>query len=245
HACKGRRSRRVIHALRAGTAFANGSVHFSGEFAMMQTIATLVSWLCVAQAAPHGKGAAVPARDIEARTLSALQERDAKAVRAVALAINSLGDAERRRLPIRIRTDAVEFRFRGDFPGKELAGPYIEFLLSHPDRAYESLFLIDKTENERLQRLGKAVRDLSKAEKHVALTFKLAWADKGGAHVEDVEDILRLVDAQAREAALRALAIGPDGLRIDNVKIDPAALPLVRQPSQMLIIIRPAFLEKR
>src|SRR5262249_28756352 len=143
----------------------------------------------------------------------------------------------------RIRTDAVEFRFRGDFPGKELAGPYIEFLLSGADQAYESLFLIDKKENERLQRVWKTVRNLSEADKRVALTFKLAWADKGGAYVEDVEDILRTVDAETRDAALRGLAIEADGLRIDNVKIDPATVPAVRQPAQMLIVIRPAFLE--
>jgi hypothetical protein len=211
----------------------------------MEAIAILASWLCAAQVAPPDKATAVRANDLEARTLSALHARDAKAVRAVALAINALSDAERRRLPMRIRSDAVELRVRGEFPGKDLAGPDIEFLLSLPDRAYESLFLIDKKENERLQRLWKSVRHLSEADKRVALTFKLAWADKGGAYVEDVEDILRTVDAKASDAALRGLVIEPDGLRIDNVKIDPATLPAVRQPAQMLIVFRPAFLEKR
>src|SRR5262249_3208300 len=79
-----------------------------------------------------------PAPKFEVRALRALAEADREALRLLAAEFGKLPAAARRKLPLRVREDSVEFAFRGEFPGDQFRAHMLEYLVSGPAKDYES-----------------------------------------------------------------------------------------------------------
>ena len=176
---------------------------------------------------------------LEVKLLKALAECKRGAIERVAADILLLSDEQRRDLRFRLRPGAVEFRFAGRCPGHE----DVEFLLSNQNRGYESLLVVGKAELERAEKVWKAAK-LARATLPPFLELKLLWMDKDEIRCEDLQDAFRKTDPNQRtKQYFRRLSWEDDGLRIPNIPLDPAAVPRADQTAQMLIILRPAFLD--
>lgn len=174
---------------------------------------------------------------IEARAVQALGEGKFRTLRALAAEIAELKPAKRSELPIRIRADVVEFRFRGEAPGERLTPDMLEYVVSDASKDYETLLIVGKAELDRALRLGQALADLTKRGRRPALEVKLAWVENGQPRVEDLRDIFRLVDADQADDFLDRLAPKSAGLEAFNLKADPTALPAKRGPAEVIITI--------
>ena len=75
--------------------------------------------------------------DIEPAVLKVLRDGKPEALAAVAADIAALSPAARRDLPVRVRGDAVEFRFRGEFPGKDFSPEMLEYVIGPKEKNYE------------------------------------------------------------------------------------------------------------
>src|SRR5262249_49611054 len=126
---------------------------------------------------------------VEAAVLRALATGSFARLKAAGEDAHDLGPARRAKLPLRVRPDGVEFRFRGDYPG---GSPFqmLEYLASVPEKDYESMLVLTPAEMERLKKLGQALADLKKAGRRAELQYKLVWAEGDRARVEDVRDML-------------------------------------------------------
>ena len=204
-----------------------------------------------AQTRKQGKAVQVAAH-LEAQVLRALSEANAKAVDALADDVAWLKAADRQTLPFRLRPGAVEFRFQGECPGHT---GYVEFIVSNKNRDYESLLVLDKTELQRFERLWKVVEQLAGAKqlknvKHrkghgmtirePALELSLMYAVKGEPRIESLDSIF-LKSGWGAKAELAE----DDGLWIeDDRHLDKTLVPSTRQPGQIIVVVRPAFLNK-
>ncbi|HMF15849.1 MAG TPA: hypothetical protein VKE98_01525 [Gemmataceae bacterium] len=177
--------------------------------------------------------------ELEAKLLKALADRNRSRIARVAADILCLSDEQRRSLKFRVRPGAVEFRFVGRCPGHE----DVEFLLSNQNRAYESLLVLEKAELTRAEKVWKAAK-LARATLPPFLQLKLLWMDKDKIRCEDLQDAFRKTDPNQRtKQYFSRLSWEDDGLRIPNIPLDPAAVPHTDQTAQILIILRPAFLD--
>jgi hypothetical protein len=205
------------------------------------TLASLVGLLLLPAAwASQGKNTAT-GPELEARLLKALAEAKTEALATLAGDVQRLTAKQRKNLTFRLRPGAVEFRFLGECPGHR----DVEFVLANKNRDYEALLVISQADLERADRLWKVVRQLAKAGQLSALEFKLLFVDKGQARLEDLEDVFHKIDAKKRkDYYVRFLEWEDDGLRIRDTDMDPALVPAVRQPAQIVIVVRPAFLDQ-
>ncbi len=185
---------------------------------------------------PDGRAA-----EIEALALRALATGAADNLEAVAKEVRALKPAALTGLPLRIRPDAVEFRFRGEFRADQFSAEMLEYLISDPGHDYESLLIASPEERARLKKVGQAVEALKKAGARAEFDYKLAWTDDGRARVEDVQDILGLLNDTERKAYLNQLVFNDYGLGGSmNVKANTAVLPARRTAVELLLTVRPA-----
>lgn len=186
------------------------------------------------------KKSALEPAELEAKLLTAVTVGKGDAVEAVGAAITQLSEEQRRGLKFRVRPGEVEFRFGGFCPSHET----VEFLLSNRIRDYESLLVLDEAELERAAKVWKAATR-AKATQPPFVQFKLLWMEKDKARCEDLEDAFRKVaPRQRKELFYPRLRWEDDGLRIPNIALDRAAVPQTAQAAQVLVILRPAFLNK-
>jgi hypothetical protein len=193
--------------------------------------------------------------ELEAWLLLALYDRSRPAVRKLAAEIAALDLAARRSLNIRVRDDAVEFRFVGEFPGAHHLGDgsgsgEVEFILSESrlsgsvrSRCYQSLCLVDEAGLERLEAVWTAVKRVIDVDKAPPVEFRLLWTEDGGSRSEDLLDVCRLEEPKRHADCLRDLKFARGGLRTCRFRVDLAALPKSPQAVQVLVVIRPAFLD--
>jgi hypothetical protein len=177
---------------------------------------------------------------LEERALMALRDNDAEALEKLAKEVAGLDAEARRDLPVRVRADGVEFRFRGTFPAKDFSPEMFEYVIARAgEKDYEATLAVGKGEMARLQQLGRVLEQLKGKGKARALEIKLAWAEKDQGRVEDLGDLLRLEAAGKRNEFVKQLEINEYGLGGTlNVKADPEALPRERVPAMVLITVR-------
>jgi hypothetical protein len=175
---------------------------------------------------------------IESKALRALGTGQLNELQTVAKDIRALKPAEQTKLPLRIRPDGIEFRFRGEFPADPARLKILEYILSDHSKAYESLFVIDAAELARLKKVGEALAAVKKAGKRAVLEYKLVWVEKGQARVEDLQDILSLLTDARRKALLEQLGFKESGLGGSmNVKVDASLLPTARTAGELLLAV--------
>jgi hypothetical protein len=175
--------------------------------------------------------------ELERSALEALVEQKAEGFQSVAGKIAELGAAQRRDLPLRVRTSAVEFRFRGEFPGPAIAN--VEYVISKAgDKDHETLLAVKPAELKRLHQLRDAMDKISRAGHRVRLEVRLLWNENGKAHAEDLEDILAPSSADSRAAFARQLKIDEAGIGAFNMTHDPSALPTKPQAAEVHVTVR-------
>jgi hypothetical protein len=176
---------------------------------------------------------------IETRVLRAISTGSLHRLQAAAEDVRDLKPAERAQLPFRIRPEAVEFRFRGEYPGGESVHEMLEYVISNRDKDYESLLVAGREELDRLKKLGQALAALKKAGKQASLEYRLVWVDKDQAHVEDLQSIVGLLQDAKRNEFLAQIGFNEYGLGGEmNVKADPALLPTRRTAAELLLTVR-------
>ena len=179
------------------------------------------------------------AADAEARVLRALAREDLTALAALAREIHVPDPTKRRNLPLRIRRDVVEFRFRGEFPADKLAKEMLEYVVADAAKDYEALLVAGAGELERLGKLGEALDAWHGRGRPPALTVRLTWAEGGRTHVKDLAEILALEPPARRQEFVRQLEFNRAGLGGTlNLKADPKALPVKRVPAEVVIGVR-------
>jgi hypothetical protein len=185
---------------------------------------------------------------LEARLLKALGDLNKETIGELAKEVGRLEEEDRRLLPFRVRTGSVEFRFSGECPGHP---EYVEFVVSSKNRDYESLLVLSKAELQRSEQVWKVVERLAKAgelksvaykkflgvsPREPALQLNLVFVVKGQARSENLDNLLL-----KKEGAY--LDWEEDGARLNgDRKLDRALVPPMRQPAQLIVIVRPAFL---
>lgn len=188
-----------------------------------------------AGAAPPGP----PAAELEARARKALEVGDAAALRALAEEVGKLAPEARRRLPLRVREGAVEFVFRGEFRGDQFSPEMLEYLVSVPDKDYESLLVVRAAELERVAALRPYFRTRAGEGRRKWWSARLVWAEGGTPHSADLRDLLAPLPVKERERFLDQLGVNTAGLGGDqNVRSDPGALPRKRVPAVLLLTLR-------
>lgn len=195
--------------------------------------------LCCGAVAPavpgQEKKPAVNAEEVELRALLALRAGKPQALEALAEVIRGLDEATRRDLTVRVRPGAVEFRFRGDFPGNEFRPEMLEYVIAPAgERDYETLLAVGPPEAARLKRLAEA---LPPGAKTPPLQVVLTWSEGERPRAEDLRDIIRLETPQNRRDFLARLEFMSSGLGAFNVKADTATLPSKRMPAEVLIAV--------
>lgn len=178
--------------------------------------------------------------DVESRALRALGDGDAAALADLATEVGRLDVDMRRRLPLRIRADAIEFRFRGEYPGGEFNPEMFEYAICRvKEKEYESLLAVQRDEFARLQKLGEALARLAKSGRKPALDVRFVWTEGGRTQVERLHDVLRLETPARRDEFLHSLAVIESGLgTTTNLKADPATLPSKRIPAEVHVGVR-------
>ena len=171
--------------------------------------------------------------ELESRLLKAMAAPKPDSFRDLAKNICRLTKGQRRALNFRLRPGVVEFRFSGECPGH--TDRNVEFIVSNKNRDYESLLVLDKGELERAKRVWKVFKQLSKAGQTAVVEFKILWVENKKARYEDLYDVFR---KKRKTDYRRYLEWEEDGLRIPNIAMDLATVPLMRQPAQMILILR-------
>jgi hypothetical protein len=176
----------------------------------------------------------------EARALKALAEGNRAALRALAAAFRDLPPGGRRELPVRIREESVEFSFHGEFRGDHFSAEMLEYLVSGPDKDYESLLVAPAAELERVQALRPLFVKLAEKKARRTWSARLVWTEDGLPQSVELADLLIRVLPEERERFLDRLGVNDAGLGgTINVKADAALLPRKRVPAKLLLTIHP------
>ena len=109
----------------------------------------LAGWAAVV---PRAATAADPDLKWEAAAVKALADGDGKALRQLAADYRQLTPEARRDLSVRVRDDAVEFDFHGEFRGDQFGPEMLEYLASVPGKDYESLLVVGLREQDQRTR---------------------------------------------------------------------------------------------
>jgi|GEM_PF-3930171 len=175
--------------------------------------------------------------EMERKTLTLLAEQDLEGLKKQATAISELKFADRQALPVRIRPSAVEFRFRGVFPGPAISN--IEYVISKAgDKDHETMLAVNPAELKRLHELRNALNKLVGDGHVIRLDVRMLWNDQGRTHSEDLEDILALAPDKDRTTFTRQLLIDDSGMGAFNIVHDPLALPPVKQSAEVHVTVR-------
>ncbi len=180
-----------------------------------------------------------PAAEMEARARRALEVGDAAALRALMAEVRKLAPGERRRLPLRVREGAVEFAFRGEFRGDQFSPEMLEYLVSGPGKAYESLLVAPAAELQRVEALRPYFRTRAGEGRRKWWSARLVWDEGGTPYSAALGDLLAGLAAGERERFLDQLGVNAAGLGGDkNVPGDPGALPRKRVRALLLLTLR-------
>lgn len=175
--------------------------------------------------------------EMERKTLALLAEQDLAGLKKQATAISELKFADRQALPVRIRPSAVEFRFRGVFPGPAISN--IEYVISKAgDKDHETMLAVNPAELKRLHELRDALNKLVADGYVIRLDVRMLWNDQGRTHSEDLEDILALAPDKDRDSFGRKLLIDESGMGAFNIIHDPLSLPAGRQSAEVHVTVR-------
>lgn len=175
--------------------------------------------------------------EMERKTLTLLAEQDQEGLKKLAATISGMNFNERQALPVRVRPSAVEFRFRGNFPGPAIAN--IEYVISKAgDKDHETMLAVSPTELKRLHQLRDALNKLVANGHVIRLDVRMLWNDQGRTHSEDLEDILALAPDKDRNTFTRQLLIDESGMGAFNIIHDPLALPAGRQAAEVHVTVR-------
>jgi hypothetical protein len=175
--------------------------------------------------------------ELEQMALETLVAQKVEGFQTLADRIAGLGMTERLEIPLRVRSRAVEFRFRGEFPGPAIAN--IEYIISRAgEKDHETLLAVKSGELKRLHQLRDALDKLARAGHRIRMDVRLVWSQDGKPHAEDLEDILALNAAYTRSWFARELQINDSGLGSFNATHDPAAIPAKAGPAEVHITVR-------
>jgi hypothetical protein len=183
--------------------------------------------------------AAEPDPGWEARARKALEDADRPALRALAAEYRKLPPEARRELPLRVREDAVEFAFRGEFRGEATPWEMLEYLVSGPGKDDETLLVADNTELRRVAALAGVFARRAGEGRRKWWSARLAWAEDGDPRSVELADVLAPLKPEERNRFLDELGVNTAGLGgCMNVAADPAPLPRKRVPARLYLTIR-------
>jgi hypothetical protein len=175
----------------------------------------------------------------EGRGIAALVAGDPKALQALAEGYRLLPPGERGHLPVRIRADAVEFAFRGHFPGDQSPWGMLEYLASGSGKDYESLLVVSEAEQKRVQALRPFFQKYPEKGRGKLWSARLTWVEDGKPNSTDLADLLAPLSANERERFRDQIEVNSAGLGGSlNVVADPARLPRKRTPALLQLTIR-------
>jgi hypothetical protein len=182
---------------------------------------------------------AEPDTNWESRAIAALAAGDQKALQSLAEKYRALLPGERGKLPVRIRGDAVEFAFRGEFPGDQTPWTILEYLASGSGKDYESLLVVSKAELERLQAL-RPLFPKQPGKGHGKLwSARLAWVEDGQPASASLADLLAPLTLEERDRFVDQIGVDSAGLGGSlNIAADPAGLPRKRVPALLLLTLQ-------
>ena len=178
--------------------------------------------------------------NLEAEAQKALAAGDAEALRRLAAEYRQVAPEARRALPVRIREDAVEFVFRGEFHGDQYLPDGQEYLVATSGKAYETLVVVGPDEAGRLQGLRQVFADRSNKGRGKTWSARLVWADGDMPHAIEYSDLLVRMKPDDRAAYLDGIAIGttPSLGSGTNVPVDPGVLPTKRVPARLYLTVQ-------
>jgi hypothetical protein len=183
--------------------------------------------------------AADPDPKWEANARQALADGDAAALKQLAAEYRKLAPEVRSALPVRIRDDAVEFAFRGEFRGDQYSVEMLEYLVSGPGKDYESPVVAGDAELERVQALRAVFENRTQKGRGQTWSARLVWTDGEAPHSIDLADLLLPTTGAERTAFLDQIAINSAGLGGSmNVKTDAGVLPRKRVPVRLYLTVR-------
>jgi hypothetical protein len=186
-----------------------------------------------------GARAAEPGPTWEARALAAIGEGDVKALGSLADEFRRLPPGVRRDLPLRVGEDSVTFAFRGEFPADKNPGQMLEYLVSGPEKDYESLLVVSAAEQKRVQTLRPFFEKHAGDGRRQWWSARLVWAEGGMPRSADLADLLLLIKPAERNRFRDGITVNNNGLGGDmNVEADPASLPRQRVPALVLLTVR-------
>jgi hypothetical protein len=196
--------------------------------------------LCCLVASPGASGRAEgPGLDWERPAIAALADGNAKALRSLAEAYRGLPPGDRAKLPVRIHEDAVEFVFRGEFPGDQSPWGMLEYLASGPGKDYESLLVVSEAELKRTQALRRLFKPRPQKGRGKLWSARLVWALDGKPESVNLTDLLAPLKPEERERFRDQIEVNSAGLGGSlNVQADPACLPRKRVPALLLLTVR-------
>jgi hypothetical protein len=176
---------------------------------------------------------------LEDDVLAALREGRHDQLPKLQEKLAALANEERAAIPFRIKPGAVEFHFRGEFPGKEFGPDMFEYVVSKKgEKGYESILEVGDAEHARLHRLGRALDAMAKDGKTVTLDVSFAWAEKGQPQVVDLWSLLSRSEPGKRRDFVARLHIDKYGMLAFNTPADAALLPKDKAPALVVVSVR-------
>jgi len=179
-----------------------------------------------------------PTSTFEARSLKTLEAKDRTALRTLAAEFGKLSPEDRRQLPLRIRTDSVEFTFRGEFAGEKFRPGMLEYLVSSSAKDYESLLIASPTELERVQALRRLFEKRAGEGRRQWWSAQLIWIEDDKPQAIGLSDLLVHLEPRDQVQFLDQIRITSAGLGgTTNVRADSGLLPRKRVPARLLLTI--------
>jgi hypothetical protein len=199
--------------------------------------AFVLGWLVVVGGASDR--VAVSDSKWESRGIDALATGNQKALRLLAEEYIKLTPADRGKLPVRIRDDAIEFAFHGEFPGDKTPWSMLEYLASVSGKDYETLLVVSEAELMRVQTLRPFFDKQPQKGRGKLLSARLTWVEDGRPGSVDLVDLLAPLKAVEREQFRDQIAVNTAGLGGDlNFEADAACLPRRRVAALLLVTIQ-------
>lgn len=169
------------------------------------------------------------------RAVQALVAENPAALGNLAREYQNLPIEARRQLPLIVRDRAVEFSFQGTMDGPSSLA-FMEYLISGPERGYESMMVVARTELDRLAALRPFFVKHAGKDRGRRWDAQLAWVEGGKPRVGALADILAKVSPTDRELFLNGQEIDDQGYfgcehtTGQNVPCDLAFVPQAAQP---------------
>src|SRR5262249_1769640 len=162
----------------------------------------------------------------------------------LAAGFRKLPAKSRGELPLRVREDAVEFTFRGEFPGDKFPWVMLEYLISPGERDYECLLVASDAELKRADVLGpffkkhagvgRFVRRRGGVGGHTGGGARVVWSEGGSPHSADLTGFLVGVAPKDATEFLDGLSASRNGVGGSiNLAVDSASLPHRRVPATL------------